>query len=238
MAVWIAPSILAADFAALGQEVRDVVAAGASAIHFDVMDNHYVPNLSVGPPVLRSLRRAGVDAPVDVHLMVEPVDRLIGDFIDAGADSICVHPDACADVAGSLRRIRAGGAEAGLAFNPDSPIHLPARLLDLLDAVLVMSVRPGFGGQTFLPASLANVRAARRAIDAAGKPMRLTIDGGINADTIGAAAAAGADAFVAGSAVFGVPVEASLRADDYRAAIARLRERAARRQLSPPLPGT
>ena len=238
MAVWIAPSILAADFAALGQEVRDVVAGGASAIHFDVMDNHYVPNLSVGPPVLRSLKQAGVGVPVDVHLMVDPVDRLIGDFIEAGADSICVHPDACADVERSLARIRAGGAEAGLAFNPDDPIDLPARLLDRVDAVLAMSVRPGFGGQAFMPASLANVRAARQRIDASGKRIRLAVDGGINRETIGMAAEAGADAFVAGSAVFGVPAEAPSRADDYRGAIAGLRERAARGAASRSAPAS
>ena len=227
MAVWIAPSILAADFAALGEEVDDVMAAGADAIHFDVMDNHYVPNLTVGPLVLRSLRSRGSRAPVDVHLMVRPVNRLIDDFLAAGADGITIHPDADEDPAGALAAIRAGGAKAGLAVNPDDSPDALAPLLDAVDTVLVMSVRPGFGGQAFMPSALENVHVARELIDASGRNIRLAIDGGINQDTVGAAAAAGADGFVAGSAVFGVPNKAPRRAEDYRRAIAALRALAA-----------
>ena len=227
MAVWIAPSILAADFAALGQEVDDVMAAGANAIHFDVMDNHYVPNLSVGPLVLRSLRKRGLRAPVDVHLMVRPVRRLIHDFLAAGADYIAIHPEATDNPAEALAAIRAGGAKAGLAFNPGSSLDALKPLLEAVDKVLVMSVRPGFGGQTFIFSTLTTVRAARALIDGSGRDIRLAVDGGINEDTIGAAAGAGADEFVAGSAVFGVPPKMARRADDYRRAIAALRAQAA-----------
>lgn len=227
MDCWIAPSLLAADFAALGQEVDDVIAAGADAIHFDVMDNHYVPNLSVGPLVLASLRRRGLRAPVDVHLMATPVDRLLGDFLEAGADLVSIHPDACDDPERSLRRIREGGAKAGVALNPGTSVEVLEPLIALVDLVLVMCVNPGFGGQAFLPSSLARVEAARRRIDASGRAIRLSVDGGINHETIGAVAAAGADTFVAGSAVFGALREAASRTEDYRAAIGVLRCRLA-----------
>ena len=220
---WIAPSILAADFAKLGQEVDDVIAAGADLIHFDVMDNHYVPNLSVGPLVLESLRRNGMDTPVDVHLMVKPVDRLIGDFLAAGADFISIHPEASEHPHRSLGLIREGGAKAGLVLNPGTAAAVLEPLIDAVDLVLVMSVNPGFGGQTFIPSSLDKVRAVRHLIDAAGRDIRLEIDGGIKVDNIGGAATAGADTFVAGSAVFGVPVTAADRVDDYRAVLAAMR---------------
>ena len=223
MDTWIAPSILAADFAKLGAEVDDVVAAGADLVHFDVMDNHYVPNLSVGPLVLESLRRHGVGVPVDVHLMVEPVDRLIEDFLAAGADYISVHPEATAHPHRSLSLIREGGAKAGLVLNPGTPVAVVEPLLDVVDLVLVMSVNPGFGGQAFIPSSLDKVAAARRLIDASGRAVRLEIDGGIKVDNIGAAAAAGADTFVAGSAVFGVPASHVRRADDYRDVLGAMR---------------
>ena len=221
---WITPSILAADFARLGEEVDDVLAAGADAIHFDVMDNHYVPNLSVGPTVLDSLRRRGVTAPVDVHLMVRPVDRLIGDFLAAGADCITIHPDASEHPRRSLASIRDGGAKAGLAFSPGTRIDWAAPLLDMVDLVLVMSVNPGFGGQTFMPSSLDKVRLARELIDASGRSIRLQIDGGIKVANIAAARSAGADTFVAGSAIFGAPASGGGRADDYRAVIAEMRK--------------
>ena len=224
MLSWIAPSILAADFAALGEEVQDVVAAGADAIHFDVMDNHYVPNLTIGAAVLASLRRREIGVPVDVHLMASPVDRLIGDFLEAGADVISIHPEATAHPHRSLGLIREGGAKAGVALNPGTPVELLAPLLEMVDWVLVMSVNPGFGGQAFLPSSVARVRAVRRRIDESGRSIRLAVDGGINSDTIGGVAHAGADTFVAGSAIFGVAGGAGSRADDYRAAIAALRD--------------
>jgi len=224
MTPWIAPSILAADFAALGAEVRDVVAAGADAIHFDVMDNHYVPNLSIGAAVLASLRRRGVGAPVDVHLMASPVDRLIEDFLQAGADLISIHLEASADPRRSLGLIREGGARAGVALNPDTPLDRLDPLLDAVDLVLVMCVPPGFGGQAFLPSSVARVRAVRRRIGASGRSIRLSVDGGINRETIAGVARAGADTFVAGSAIFGAPRMAARRVDDYRAAVLALRE--------------
>ena len=220
---WIAPSILAADFARLGAEVDDVVAAGADLVHFDVMDNHYVPNLSVGPLVLDSLRRHGVGVPVDVHLMVEPVDRLIEDFLTARADYISVHPEATAHPHRSLSLIRDGGAKAGLVLNPGTAVQVVEPLLDVVDLVLVMSVNPGFGGQAFIPSSLDKVAAVRRLIDSSGRAIRLEIDGGIKVDNIGAAARAGADTFVAGSAVFGVPSTHASRADDYRAVLDAMR---------------
>ena len=224
MEPWIAPSILAADFARLGQEVDDVVAAGADAIHFDVMDNHYVPNLSVGPLVLESLRRHGVTAPVDVHLMVKPVDDLIGAFADAGADIVSFHPEASDHPHRSLGLIRERGAKAGLVFNPGTPIALLDPLIDAVDLVLIMSVNPGFGGQAFIPSALDKVQAARRAIDSGGRDIRLEIDGGIKVDNIADAAAAGADTFVAGSAIFGAPVSAGSRVDDYRSVIRAMRD--------------
>lgn len=223
MKSWIAPSILAADFANLGQEVDDVVAAGADMVHFDVMDNHYVPNLSVGPLVLEALKRRGVGVPVDVHLMVKPVDRLIGDFLDAGADSVSIHPEATEHPHRSLSLIRERGALAGLVLNPGTPATAVEPLLEAIDMVLVMSVNPGFGGQAFIPSSLDKVATLRRMIDSSGRAIRLEIDGGIKVDNIGAAARAGADTFVAGSAVFGVPATAAVRSDDYRAVIEAMR---------------
>ena len=223
MRSWIAPSILAADFAKLGQEVDDVVAAGADMVHFDVMDNHYVPNLSVGPLVLESLKRHGVGVPVDVHLMVKPVDRLIADFIDAGADYVSIHPEATEHPHRSLSLIREGGAMAGLVLNPGTPATAVEPLLEAIDMVLVMSVNPGFGGQAFISSSLDKVATLRRMIDSSGREIRLEIDGGIKVDNIGAAARAGADTFVAGSAVFGVPATDAARADDYRAVIDAMR---------------
>ena len=200
---WIAPSILAADFARLGEEVTDVLDAGADTVHFDVMDNHYVPNLSVGASVLRALRGYGVTATVDVHLMVQPVDRIIGDFIDAGADYITFHPDATDSVRDSIKLIHDSGAKAGLALSPGVPVSDLQPVLDDLDLVLVMSVYPGFGGQSFMPESLDTVRAVRSQLDQTGSGARLEIDGGINVDNVGFAAQAGADMFVAGTAVFG-----------------------------------
>ena len=224
MEPWIAPSILAADFAKLGREVDDVVAAGADLVHFDVMDNHFVPNLSIGPLVLASLRRHGVTAPVDAHLMVKPVDRLIGEFIDAGADIVSFHPEASEHPHRSLGLIRERGAKAGLVFNPGTPIGFLEPLIDAVDLVLVMSVNPGFGGQAFIPSTLDKVRAARQAIDASGREVRLEIDGGIKVDNIAHAGAAGADTFVAGSAIFGVPKGPASRVDDYRSVIQAMRD--------------
>ena len=213
---WIAPSILAADFSRLGAEVGAVLEAGADAIHFDVMDNHYVPNLTVGPLVLESLRRAGFDCFFDVHLMVKPVDRLIGDFLDAGANLISVHPESTEHLHRTLSLIRDGGAQAGLAFNPATPLQALDEVAELIDLALVMSVNPGFGGQAFIESSLGKLAEARRRIDASGRQVRLEIDGGIKAANIAQAAAAGADTFVAGSAIFG--------AEDRAAAIAAMRQ--------------
>ena len=213
--LWIAPSILAADFARLGDEVDAVVAAGADLIHFDVMDNHYVPNLSIGPLVLTSLRKHGLKAPVDVHLMVKPVDRLIGDFLDAGADYISIHPEATEHIHRSLGLIREGGARAGLVFNPATPLDYLSHVLEMVDLVLIMSVNPGFGGQQFIPSSLDKLSDAREIIAGSGRSIRLEIDGGIKPDNIAAAARAGADTFVAGSAIFGTA--------DYAATIASMR---------------
>ena len=213
---WICPSILAADFARLGEEVSDVLAAGADTIHFDVMDNHYVPNLSVGPLVLSALRKAGIDACVDVHLMVKPVDRLIEDFLAAGADYITIHPESTEHLHRTLSMITDGGAKAGLVFNPGTPLSALEPVIDMLDLILIMSVNPGFGGQAFIPSSLDKLRQVRRLIDASGRDIRLQIDGGIKIDNIGAAAAAGADAFVAGTAIFG--------ADNYADTISAMRD--------------
>lgn len=212
---WIAPSILSADFARLGEEVDAVLAAGADLVHFDVMDNHYVPNLTVGPLVLKALREYGVTAPVDVHLMVKPVDRIVGDFVEAGADYVTIHPEATEHVHRSLSLIREGGAKAGLSLNPGTSVTVLDPVLDLVDLVLVMSVNPGFGGQAFIPGSLEAVRAVRERLDGLGREVRLEIDGGIKVDNIGAARQAGADTFVAGSAIFG--------SDDYAATIAAMR---------------
>lgn len=219
----IAPSILAANFAKLGEEVDDVLAAGADMVHFDVMDSHYVPNLSVGPLVLRSLRQYGITAPVDVHLMTQPVDRLIGEFLSAGANAITIHAEASAHPRRSLSLIREGGARAGLALNPDESTTGLAALIEVVDTVLVMSVNPGFGGQAFMPSSLAKVRAVKQLIAASERNIRVQIDGGIKVDNIAAAHEAGADAFVAGSAIFGVAAKAPQRADDYRAVIDAMR---------------
>ncbi|MXY58160.1 MAG: ribulose-phosphate 3-epimerase [Gammaproteobacteria bacterium] len=224
MEPWIAPSILAADFAKLGQEVDDVVAAGADAIHFDVMDNHYVPNLSVGPLVLESLRRHGVRAPVDVHLMVKPVDSLIAAFADAGADIVSFHPEASEHPHRSLGLIHERGARAGLVFNPGTPLASLEPLIDAVDLVLIMSVNPGFGGQAFIPSSLGKVEAARRAIDASGRDIRLEIDGGIKIDNIADAAAARAATVGARGAIIGGPARAGSRVDDYSSVIRAMRD--------------
>ena len=201
----IAPSILSADFARLGEEVDNVLAAGADWVHFDVMDNHYVPNLTIGPMVCQALRRHGVTAPIDVHLMVEPVDRIVPDFAEAGANLISFHPEASRHVHRTVQLIRSHGCQAGLVLNPATPVEVLDWVLEDLDMVLLMSVNPGFGGQAFIPSTLDKLRAVRAMIDKTGKPIRLEIDGGVKADNIGEIAAAGADTFVAGSAIFGAP---------------------------------
>jgi ribulose-phosphate 3-epimerase len=201
----IAPSILSADFARLGEEVDRVLAAGADWVHFDVMDNHYVPNLTIGPLVCEALRRHGVTAPIDVHLMVEPVDRLVPDFAKAGATLISFHPEASRHVHRTIQLIRGEGCQAGLVLNPATPLDVLDHVLEDLDLVLLMSVNPGFGGQAFIPSALDKLRGVRERIDATGRPIRLEIDGGVKPDNIGAIAAAGADTFVAGSAIFGQP---------------------------------
>lgn len=211
----IAPSILSANFARLGAEIESVLDAGADMIHFDVMDNHYVPNLTIGPLVLESLRKSGIACDMDVHLMVKPVDRLITDFLSAGASIISVHPESTEHLHRTLSTIRDGGVRAGLAFNPATPIAVLEEVIELVDLVLIMSVNPGFGGQSFIPDSLRKARQARAIINASGRQIRLEIDGGIKASNIAEAARAGVDTFVAGSAVFGAP--------DYRAAIGALR---------------
>ena len=199
----IAPSILSADMARLGQEVEAVLAAGADYIHVDVMDNHYVPNLTFGPVVVRALRDYGVTAPLDVHLMIEPVDRIIPDFAAAGADIITFHPEAGRHVDRTLQLVRDNGCRAGLVFNPATPLEHLRHVIDKVDMVLIMSVNPGFGGQSFIPAALDKLRAARQIIDASGLDIRLEIDGGVKVENIAEIAAAGADTFVAGSAIFG-----------------------------------
>ena len=213
---WIAPSILAADFARLGDEVASVLEAGADIIHFDVMDNHYVPNLTVGPMVLSALRKFGIKSMMDVHLMVKPVDRLIGDFVEAGADMITFHPEASDHVDRSLSLIRSSGAKCGLVLNPATPLSVLDYTLEGLDMVLVMSINPGFGGQTFLPMTYQKIEAIRQRIDAVNPSIRLEVDGGVKIDNIGAIKAAGADTFVAGTAIFG--------ADDYGAVISAMRQ--------------
>ena len=201
----IAPSILSANFARLGEEVDAVLAAGADWVHFDVMDNHYVPNLTIGPLVCEALRRHGVTAPIDVHLMVEPVDRIVPDFAKAGATLISFHPEASRHVHRTIQLIKAEGCQAGLVLNPATPVDVLDYVLEELDLVLLMSVNPGFGGQAFIPSALDKLRAVRARIDACGKPIRLEIDGGVKPDNIAQIAAAGADTFVAGSAIFGQP---------------------------------
>jgi ribulose-phosphate 3-epimerase len=216
----IAPSILSADFARLGEEVRNVVAGGADIIHFDVMDNHYVPNLTIGPLVCQAIR-PHVEVPIDVHLMVKPVDRIIPDFAKAGANIITFHPEASDHVDRSLQLIRDHGCKAGLVFNPATPLSLLDHVMDKIDMILIMSVNPGFGGQSFIPQALAKIADARRRIDESGREILLEVDGGIKIDNIAAAARAGADTFVAGSAIFGQP--------DYKAVIDAMRAQLAQR---------
>ncbi len=201
----IAPSILSADFARLGEDVDKVLAAGADIVHFDVMDNHYVPNLTIGPMVCAALRKYGVTAPIDAHLMVKPVDRIIGDFIEAGASFITFHPEASEHIDRSLQLIKSGGAKAGLVFNPATSLDVLKYVMDKVDMILLMSVNPGFGGQKFIPGTLNKLREARALIDASGRDIRLEIDGGVNVANIREIAAAGADTFVAGSAIFSQP---------------------------------
>ena len=225
---WIAPSILSADFARLGEDVADVVAAGADLIHFDVMDNHYVPNLTIGPMVCQSLRdylrTHGCEKPIDVHLMVKPVDRIIGDFAEAGATYISFHPEASEHVDRSLQLIASHGCKAGLVLNPATPVDHLRHVMDRLDLILLMSVNPGFGGQSFIESTLDKLAFVRDLIDSSGREIRLEVDGGVKVDNIGRVAAAGADVFVAGSAIFG--------AADYTATIG-----AMRKEISAACPG-
>lgn len=216
----IAPSILSANFAKLGEEVDAVLAAGADWVHFDVMDNHYVPNLTIGPLVCEALRKHGVAAPIDVHLMVKPVDRIIPDFAKAGASLISFHPEASEHIDRTIGLIRDSGCQAGLVLNPATPLNVLDHVLDKLDLVLIMSVNPGFGGQSFIPQALDKIRMVRERIRETGRLIRLEVDGGIKIDNIGAVAAAGADAFVAGSAIFG--------AGDYAETIRRMRDEIAK----------
>ena len=202
---WIAPSILSADFARLGEEVDNVLAAGADIVHFDVMDNHFVPNLTIGPLVCDALRKHGVTAPIDIHLMVEPVDRIIPDFAKAGANIITFHPEGSVHIDRTLQLIHDEGCKAGLVFNPGTPLHHLEYVMDKLDMILLMSVNPGFGGQSFLPSALDKLRQVRKMIDDSGYDIRLEIDGGVKIDNIREIKEAGADTFVAGSAIFGKP---------------------------------
>lgn len=216
----IAPSILSANFAKLGEEVDNVIAAGADWVHFDVMDNHYVPNLTIGPMICQALREHGVTAPIDVHLMVEPVDRIIPDFAKAGASTITFHPEASKHVDRSLQMIREEGCQAGLVFNPATPLSILEWAIEKVDMILLMSVNPGFGGQSFIPHVKDKIVAARKLIDASGRDIRLEVDGGVKANNIGELAALGADTFVAGSAIF--------NQDDYSSVITEMRDNIAK----------
>ncbi|MDX1676229.1 ribulose-phosphate 3-epimerase [Arsukibacterium sp.] len=215
----IAPSILSADFARLGSDVDKVLAAGADVVHFDVMDNHYVPNLTIGPMVCKALRNYGITAPIDVHLMVEPVDSLIPQFAEAGASIISFHPEASRHIDRTIQLIKSHGCQAGLVFNPATPLSYLDYILDKLDVILLMSVNPGFGGQKFIPATLDKLAQVRKIIDSSGLPIRLEVDGGVTADNIADIAAAGADMFVAGSAIF--------NSDDYQQTIHHMRQQLA-----------
>ncbi|MDV6327639.1 ribulose-phosphate 3-epimerase [Idiomarina sp. Sol25] len=212
----IAPSILSADFARLGEEVDAVLSAGADVVHFDVMDNHYVPNLTIGPMVCKALRDYGVEAPIDVHLMVKPVDRIIPDFAEAGASIITFHPEASDHVDRTLQLIHEHGCQAGLVLNPATPLHYLDHVMDKVDVILLMSVNPGFGGQSFISSTLDKLRAVRKLIDNSGRDIRLEVDGGVKVSNIGEIAKAGADMFVAGSAIF--------NADDYASVIQTMRD--------------
>jgi ribulose-phosphate 3-epimerase len=216
----IAPSILSADFAKLGEEVRNVLTAGADWVHFDVMDNHYVPNLTIGPLVCEALRKAGITAPIDVHLMVNPVDRLVPDFARAGATYISFHPEASQHVDRTIQLIRDSGCKPGLVFNPATPLNWLDYVIDKIDLILIMSVNPGFGGQQFIPAALSKLSEARARIEESGRAVRLEIDGGVKLDNAAQIARAGADTFVSGSAIFG--------SADYTATIAAMRDQIAK----------
>ncbi|MEE9345582.1 MAG: ribulose-phosphate 3-epimerase, partial [Methylococcales bacterium] len=217
---WIAPSILSADFARLGEEVNASLTAGADVVHFDVMDNHYVPNLTIGPLVCDALRKHGITAPIDVHLMVEPVDRIIPDFAKAGASYITFHPEATKHIDRSLQLVKDEGCKCGLVFNPATSLDYLEYAMDKVDMILLMSVNPGFGGQSFIPYILDKIKQVRKMIDDSGRNIRLEVDGGVKADNIGACAAAGADTFVAGSAIFGAP--------DYKTVIDQMRSELAK----------